>query len=195
MSRLAPLKRSDVPKFEPLFALIEAVMGFVPNSLLIMARKPELVEAFATLSRVAMQGGTLPPGLSSLIGFVVSRSAGCQYCQAHTHHQAAHAGVDAAKLDAVWSYETSPLFSEAERAALRVAQLAAQVPNAVTDADFDALKRHFSEAQIIEILGIISTFGFLNRWNDTLATPLEAAPLQHADAALAAHGWSGTKHR
>lgn len=174
--------------------LVEASMGFVPNSLLIMARKPALVGAFAGLSIAVMQDSLLPAGLSSLLAFVVSRSAGCQYCQAHTHHQAARAGLPNEKLDDIWNYERSELFSDAERAALRVAQSAAVVPNAVTDEDFAQLHEHFSEDQIVEIISIISFFGFLNRWNDTLATPLEDEPLDHAQTNLSNIGWTAGKH-
>ncbi len=195
MSRLAPLSRNEVAHLEPMLELVEASMGFVPNSLLIMARKPGLVEAFAGLSLAVMQNSELPDGLSSLVAFVVSRSAGCQYCQAHTHHQAAHAGLSKQKLDDIWNYERSALFSDAERAALRVAQSAALVPNEVTDADFVQLEKHFSKNQIVEIVSIISFFGFLNRWNDTLATPLESEPRDHAKSHLSSHGWTGEKHQ
>jgi hypothetical protein len=47
----------------------------------------------------------------------------------------------------------------------------------------------------VEIIGVIATFGFLNRWNDTLATPLEDEPIAVGERFLAAHGWSPGKHR
>lgn len=194
MSRLAPLNRNDVPHLEPMLELVEASMGFVPNSMFIMARRPGLVEAFAGLGLAVMQNSELPGGLARLVAYMASHSSGCQYCQAHTHHQAARDGLPGAKLDDIWNYERSDLFSEAERAALRVAQSAAQVPNAVTDRDFAELGKHFSETQIVEIVSIISFFGFLNRWNDTFATPLESEPLAHATSHLAAHGWTGGNH-
>ena len=75
-----------------------------------------------------------------------------------------------------------------------MARDAAQNPNAVTDADFDDLKRHFTEAQIIQIVATISLFGYLNRWNDTMATTLESEPLGYASAHLGDVGWSPGKH-
>ena len=103
-------------------------------------------------------------------------------------------GVSAEKEDALWEYETSPLFSEAERVALRVAQGAAQVPNAVTDDDFNALKRHYTEAQIVDIVAVIALFGFLNRYNDTMATELESSPIEAGRRFLAEKGWTVGKH-
>jgi len=194
MSRIEPLKREDLPAQKDLFALVEGAMGFLPNSMLTMARKPGLVEAFGGLAGLIQMQNDLPGDLARMIGYVVSRSAGCQYCQAHTHHGAAAVGIEEEKLDAVWAYETSPLFSDAERAAFKVAQGAAQVPNGVTDADFAELKSHFTEAQVLDIVAIISLFGFLNRWNDTMATALEAAPLAHGAAHLAKSGWTAGKH-
>ncbi|MBG51362.1 MAG: carboxymuconolactone decarboxylase family protein [Alphaproteobacteria bacterium] len=195
MSRLEPLKREDVPELEEMFQLAEGAMGFLPNSLLIMARRPELVKAFVGMVAQVNLGHALEGGLDRLIAYMASRSAGCLYCQAHTHHGAAHAdSIETAKLEAIWEYETSPLFSEGERAALRIAQLAAQVPNGVSDADFASLDPHFSADQIVDIVAVISLFGFLNRWNDTFATTLEAAPVTHGHAFLAKSGWTAGKH-
>lgn len=195
MTRLAPLDRADLPDLEDHLALAEASMGFVPNSLLVMARRPELVKSFVGFMAQVNLGGALSPGLRQMIAYMASRSAGCLYCQAHTHHGADQADdLDAQKLAQIWEYETSDLFSEAERAALTVAQLAAQVPNGVSDADFEALKPHFDENQIVDIVAVISAFGFLNRWNDTLATPLEEVPVAHASDHLAKTGWTTGKH-
>jgi len=51
------------------------------------------------------------------------------------------------------------------------------VPNESSDADFDRLRVHFSEAEITEIVAVIAMFGFLNRWNTTLDTALEPVPM------------------
>jgi alkylhydroperoxidase family enzyme len=99
------------------------------------------------------------------------------------------------KLEAVWEFRTSPLFGAAERAALEVALAGAAQPNAVSDDHFTELKKHWSEAQIVEIVAVISLFGFMNRWNDTMATPLEAEPLEVGEKHLARQGWAAGKHR
>ncbi|MEM6700602.1 MAG: carboxymuconolactone decarboxylase family protein, partial [Bacteroidota bacterium] len=63
-----------------------------------------------------------------------------------------------------------------ERAALEVAYKAGMTPNEVSDEDFNNLKSHFSDQAIIEIVSVISMYGFLNRWNSTLKTQLEERP-------------------
>jgi alkylhydroperoxidase family enzyme len=98
------------------------------------------------------------------------------------------------KIRAVWEFETSPLFSPAERAAIRLGYHAALVPNEATAEDFDELKRHFDEGQIVEIVATIALFGYLNRWNDTMATALEPRAIEVAERAIGAAGWQAGKH-
>src|SRR5215472_6668385 len=195
MVRIAPVQRKGSEDFEAIFRVTETVMGFVPNSMLMMARDPELLWAFSELSAVIIvRPGRIDPGLKALIMYVASRSAGCQYCVAHSGQLAASHGIPVRKVEQIWQYETSPEFNDAERAALRLAQAAAQVPNAASEAHFAELRRHFDEDQILEIVAVIAFFGFLNRWNDTLATPLEEAPRDFAERHLRAAGWALGKH-
>jgi uncharacterized peroxidase-related enzyme len=195
MPRLEPLSPATIPELGSLLESSQNRMGFVPNSQLIMARRPEILRGFAQLA-AAINGSssTIDPQLRNLISQMASRASGCRYCMAHTAHTAGRVGIPAEKEDALWEYETSPLFSEAERAALRVAQGAAQVPNAVTDDDFNALKRHYTEAQIVDIVAVIALFGFLNRYNDTMATELESSPIEAGRRFLAEKGWTVGKH-
>jgi len=193
--RLAPLPPEHTPELRDQFEASRKRMGFIPNSQLIMQRRPKMVKGFNALSAAIWDPeSTVNLKFKRLIAHVVSRSAGCQYCMAHTAEGAHKLGVDDPKLDAVWSYQTSPLYSPAERAALDVAVAAGCVPNAVTDEMFKELQKHWTEEQIVEIVGVIAIFGFLNRWNDTFATPLEDEPLHFGETHLASHGWNAGKH-
>ena len=193
--RLVPLPPEHSPELAEQFEAIRKRMGFIPNSVLIMQRHPNLVRAFGQMSAATWGlDGKVDLKLKRLISHAASRAAGCAYCMAHTADGAAKLGVDQQKLDAVWDYQTSSLFSAAERAALDVAIAASCVPNAVTDVMFMELRKHWSDEQVVEIVGVIAIFGFLNRWNDTFATPLEDEPLEFGEKHLAAHGWSGEKH-
>jgi uncharacterized peroxidase-related enzyme len=165
MPRIDPLPRETLGDLNSVITAVETRMGFVPNSQLILVRRPKVLRAFAQLG-AAINGpsSTITPQLRNLVSQMASRAAGCGYCMAHTTHTAERVGISPEKEEALWSYETSPLFSDAERAALRVAQCAAQVPNAVSDADFTELKKHYSDAQIVDIVAVIALFGFLNRF-------------------------------
>ena len=170
--------------------------GFVPESFYIMARKPKMLRAVTDLSMaVLLDEGEVDKGLRWLVGHVASRTAGCRYCWAHTGNNAvALAGVDPAKVEAVWEFATSPLFDEAERAALALAAAAAAVPNEVTEEHFAAARRHFDDDQIVEIVAVVALFGWFNRWNDTMATKLESEPLSFGHTHLAASGWDVGRH-
>lgn len=194
MARIEPLPREDLPEHEAMFALIEQSMGFVPSSLPTMAKVPGLMEALSGLVGTITMSGEIEPALAQMIANVASHAAGCRYCQAHTATHAHHRGVDDAKIADLWEFETSPHFTEAERAALRIARDAAQTPNAVTDDHFAELAEHYTETQIIVIVATISAFGFLNRWNDTMATTLEDTPASFASEHLGAKGWVPGKH-
>jgi uncharacterized peroxidase-related enzyme len=196
MTRIPPLAPEDLsPEMRAELAYAETLMGFTPNDVLTMARWPEFLQAAKALVAVVYAPGELDAGLKRMIATIVSGASGCRYCQAHTAHGAVKmAGADAEKIAAVWDFAASPLFSDGERAALNLALAAGVHPNGVTDAHFGALRQHFNERQIMEMMGVISLFGLLNRWNDTLATELETAPLDFARATLLPGDWTPGRH-
>ena len=183
MSRLAPLSLDQVnPETREMIENAERLMGFLPNDALVMARHPALTQAMWGLVAAVYGPGEVDNGLKRLIGEATSKAAGCFYCSAHAAHGAKSQGVAQEKIDAVWTFEDSSLFDEAERAAINLAMKAGMVPNETTDADFDRLKTHYSENQITEIVAVIAMFGFLNRWNSTLGTALEPIPMASVEA-------------
>ena len=196
MSRVKPLDPKDIPELMDVFDPVIERMGFIPNSQLVMAYKPDMVLAFIELGKAVYKQDeeSVPFQLKNLIGAVASHSAGCMYCVAHTSSNAARAGVEDEKVAAIWQFETSDLFSDSERAALSFAQAAAQVPNMTDEKDFAELRKHFTEFQIVEIMGVIAMFGYLNRWNDTMATALEDEPIAFAERTIAGAGWKSGKH-
>ncbi|MDA0271863.1 MAG: carboxymuconolactone decarboxylase family protein [Proteobacteria bacterium] len=194
MTLVTPKAREELTDMEPVFQAVESTMGFVPTSMLTMAHWPELLQSFGGFAGGIIDGGELESGLTRLIAFVVSNAAGCRYCQAHTSHSAEINGVSPEKIQAAFEFETSPLFTDAERAALSVALHAGMVPNAVEPKHMEALKEYYSDKQCVEVVAIISLFGFLNRWNDTMATTLEDKPKAFASEMIADGGWDVGKH-
>ena len=193
--RLAPLPPDHSPELKDMFSDYAKRGSYIPNSMLIMQRKPKLALALTRLhSEIFDPQGEVDAGFKRLLAFVCSRSAGCQYCMAHQVGGSFKLGVSEKKFDAIWDYQTSTLYSDAERAALDVAVAAGCVPNAVTDEMFGEMKKHWNEAQIVEIVATISIFGFFNRWNDTMATPLEEIPIEKGNDFLSSRGWEVGKH-
>jgi uncharacterized peroxidase-related enzyme len=192
--RLAPL--APAAELKEAFAVYEKSLGFIPNSVLIMQRRPKMVRALAQLAAAVWDPeSSVDPGFKRLLAHFASRASGCQYCMAHTAGGALRLGVDEKKLDALWEYQASALYTAAERLALDFALAAAAVPNDVSDELFAKMRAHWTDDQMVEIVGVISMFGFLNRWNDTMATPLEEEPMHVGERFLAKGGWSAGKHR
>ncbi len=194
MANIEPLPWSANPQFRERFQHYQDTRGFVPNSILTMQRRPAIAQAFMDLNKAVLYEGTVSEELKMLVSLVTSQATGCRYCQAHMANLASLYRASDEKIRAVWEFETSPLFSAAERAALRLGYHAALVPNEASVEDFTDLKTHFDEGQIVEIVATIALFGYLNRWNDTMATTLEEKAEDVADRAISAVGWQPGKH-
>lgn len=196
MAYLKPLPKNAHPELAEEFAMFEKILGFVPNSLLTAQRCPKIVKGFAALTRAVMDPkGKVDPGFKRLVAHFASRAAGCRYCEAHSLVAAEIHGVPHEKLEAIWEYDSSPLYTDAERVALDFALAAGSVPNGVDDELFQRLREHWDEEQIVEILAAVCLYGFLNRWNDSLATDLESTPARMGEAVLEKGGWTPGKHR
>ncbi|MGD9922189.1 MAG: carboxymuconolactone decarboxylase family protein [Pseudorhodoplanes sp.] len=195
-TRLGPLPLRHEPELADEFDTMVRTLGFVPNSVLTMQRKPKLVKAFAHLQRVIWDPESLVDrGLKRLVVHMASRVVGDAYSMAHTASGALHFGISGEKLAAIVNFDTSPLYSPAERAALDFAMAASSQPNAVSDDTFVALRTYWSEEQIVEIVSVIAMAGFLSRWNQTFATPLETECFEVGEKYLAPLGWNPGKHR
>ena len=194
MPHLDPLPWDAVPQFRERFEHYQDTRGFVPNSILTMSRRPHIAAAFMDLNRAVLYEGTVSEELKMLISLITSQASGCRYCQAHMTNLSSIYQASDEKIRAVWAFDTSALFSAAERAALRLGYHSALVPNEVTAEDFAELKRHFDDGQIVEIVGTIALFGYLNRWNDTMATQLEGKAVTVAERAIGGVGWTAGKH-
>ena len=160
-----------------------------------MMRRPKIAKAFINLNMAVMDNqGRVTSALKRLIAYVSSNVTGCRYCQAHTIRAAERYGAEQEQLDNIWEYKTHPAFTDAERAALDFSVAASTVPNGV-DAEIQlALHAHWDEGEIVELLGVISLFGYLNRWNDSMATTLEEGAIASGESLLAHQGWSVEKH-
>lgn len=195
MAYMQPLAKNVTPELLEEFQTFESILGFVPNSLLTMQRQPAMVKGFAALTKSIMSENCgVDLGFMRLVAHFCSRAAGCQYCEAHALVAAKIHGISQEKLDDIWKYATSSLYSEAEKVALDYALAAGSVPNGVTEDLVNKMKVHWSEKQIVEILGAVCLYGFLNRWNDSMATDLEEVPIEMGTKVLSSGGWNGGKH-
>jgi len=195
MPLVSPLSAEHDLETKELAEFFNETLGFCPNSVLTMQRRPAISKAFINLNKAVMANeGRVTSALKRLIAWVSSNATGCRYCQAHAIRAAERYGAEQAQLDNVWEYKTHPAFSAAERAALDFSLAASMVPNAVDANIKKALYAHWNEGEIVEMLGVISLFGYLNRWNDSMGTILEEDAIESGNQYLGKHGFEVGKH-
>ena len=196
MPLVPPLAADANEEVAELARFFNETLGFCPNSVLTMQRRPAIAKAFINLNMAVMENqGRVTSALKRLIGYMSSHATGCRYCQAHTIRAAERYGAEQEKMEHVWEFRTHPAFTEAERVALELSIAASSVPNAVDEALQAKMNEHWDAGEIVEILGVIALFGYLNRWNDSMATTLEEGAIESAQQWLSSDGWETGKHQ
>ncbi len=192
---VTPLPPDHNEEVAELARFFNETLGFCPNSVLTMQRRPAIAKAFIQLNMAVMANeGRVTSALKRLIGYMASLSAGCRYCQAHTIRAAERYGAEAAQMENIWEFRSHPAFNDAERAALEFTVAASSIPNGVDDAVMENLRKHWDDGEIVEILGVVSLFGYLNRWNDSMGTQLEEPAAESGTQWLGQNGWTRGKH-
>jgi alkylhydroperoxidase family enzyme len=153
-------------------------------------------EMYAKLKELQVMVFLAPPGpeLNFMVFTVASLTSGCRHCQAHGAYGLDRVGVPTEKITGLWSFESSELFSDTERAALQFAVAASSAPNAVDGDHHAALRAHFSDEEARALLGVVSLAGFMNRYNDSLGTVTDTESRDWAVANLGPLGWDIGKH-
>jgi uncharacterized peroxidase-related enzyme len=195
LALVTPLSSEHSLETKELAEFFNETLGFCPNSVLTMQRRPAISKAFINLNKAVMANeGRVTSALKRMIAWVSSNATGCRYCQAHAIRAAERYGAEKEQLDNIWEYKTHPAFSAAERAALDFSLAASVVPNAVDASTKEALYTYWDEGEIVEMLGVISLFGYLNRWNDSMGTTLEEDAIDSGNQFLGKHGFEVGKH-
>ncbi len=196
MPLVNPLPSNHDEETKQLAEFFNETLGFCPNSVLTMQHRPAISKAFINLNMAVMENqGRVTSALKRMIGWVSSNAAGCRYCQAHTIRAAERYGAEQEQLDNIWEYRSHSSFSAAERIALDFSLAASTIPNSVDDKIKTELYKHWNEGEIVEMLGVISLFGYLNRWNDSMGTTIEQGAIESAQQYLGKHNWEIGKHQ
>jgi len=183
-------------ELQELIEFYEETLGFCPNSVRTMHHRPRIAYAFIEMNKAVMENkGRVTPALKRLVGYISSHATGCRYCEAHTIRAAERYGASAEQLENIWEYKTHTAFNDAERAALDLALHASTVPNSMNDEVAGNARKHWNEGEIVEIMGVIALFGYLNRWNDSMGTEMEGGAIESGKGLLSQKtDWSVGKH-
>ncbi len=192
---VSPIDKNKSSETQDMASFYQETLGFTPNSLFTMMHRPRIARAFLEMNQAVMENkGRVTSSLKRELAYLSSRTTGCRYCEAHTIRAAERYGSEADRLNHIWEYKTYPAFTEGERAIFDLAIAASSVPNAVTDEHAERMRAHWDDGEIVEIMGVIALFGYLNRWNDSMGTQLEDPAADDAERYLNQDGWSRGKH-
>ena len=170
---VSPLKKES-PELKELIRFYDETLGFCPNSVKTMFIRPEIAYAFINLNKAVMENkGKLSSKMKRLIGYIASTVSGCNYCRAHTIRAAERYGANSNQLTDIWEFRNSKNFDKKEKVVFEFTIAASSIPNQVDDILSNELRKYWDDGEIVEILGVISLFGFLNRWNDSMGTRIE----------------------
>jgi len=195
MPLVKPLSPESNPDVNKLAEFFNETLGFCPNSVLTMQIRPEIARSLINLNMAVMTNhGRVTSAFKRIIAWVSSNAAGCNYCQAHAIRAAERYGAEQEQLDNIWEYRTHESFNEAERTALDFSLAASQLPNAVDEELQQRMHKYWDDGEIVEILAVVSLFGYLNRWNDSMGTSIENRATESAEKYLAKSGWNKGKH-
>jgi uncharacterized peroxidase-related enzyme len=195
MPLVTPLSTEENEEVTELARFFNETLGFCPNSVLTMQRRPAIAKAFINLNMAVMANdGSVTSEQKRLVGYITSANTGCRYCEAHTILAAERYGGNDERLANIWSFRESEMYSAGEKAAFEFALAASSVPNAVDDAISTELHKYWDDGEIVEILGVISLFGYLNRWNDSMGTTMETGAVDAGERLLSNSSWTRGKH-
>jgi uncharacterized peroxidase-related enzyme len=135
-----------------------------------LAHRPEMLKSF--LSFYATVGRSLDRKLYELVYLRVSLINGCRYCAQHHVASSKRAGLTADDWTALKAGNYSR-YGERERAALTYIERLTRASHEITDTDFDELKKHFSEPEIVDIHMLAGLANLTNRVTDPLGLELE----------------------
>jgi uncharacterized peroxidase-related enzyme len=193
---VSPLDRTATKEAEEMATFYEETLGFTTNSLFTMMHRPRIAAAFLEMNQAVMENkGRLSSTLKRELAYLSSSVKGCRYCEAHTIRAAERYGSSEERMLNLWEYKTHAAFSEAERAVFDLAIAASQVPNAVTQEIAENIRKYWDEGEIVEVMGVVALFGYLNRWNDSMGTALEDPAAVTAATLLGHKGWEKGKHQ
>jgi AhpD family alkylhydroperoxidase len=130
---------------------------------------PDVMTPVQALLKAAYSSG-VPRATLELVHLRASQINGCAWCVVSGAGQAAQAGESAERLASVVAWREAPYFSDAERAALALAEAATRLadrPDPVPDEIWDAAARHYDDKQLAGLVLMIGISNMFNRFNVT----------------------------
>lgn len=170
---IAPRPERSCPWYlRPFFWNQRRKYGRVLEAALLWARAPRLFLGVALLyGMIDRRSSPIDPALRSLVTVRVSQLNGCAFCVDLNSATLLKRGISEEKAAALRAWRESALFDARERAALDYAEAVTLSDRQPEDAQFAALRRHFSDDAIVELTGLVAFQNLSSKFNAALGVP------------------------
>jgi uncharacterized peroxidase-related enzyme len=167
--RLSRVSRAQAPPgVAAIYDRYMRTRGNVPNMFRTMALRPEIFETMIAHFEAILQTGTVPLRLKELAIVRTSQLNSCEYCLSSHMQICLRLGWTREQLDGLADFANRSDFTAAEKAALRLAEQMTLDANHIGDDQFESLREHFDEGEIVELMASIGLFNYFNRFNNAL---------------------------
>lgn len=155
MSRLPMVAPQDEPaELKPVFDQLRATRGRVPGMYRTLAHQPAVLAAHRAYFHAALDSGVLPRAFKEKLAFKTARLLETPYCTSSHRRYVLEHGVSPMELEAIDRGDYAAL-PDRERAALEFTGAMVSARGSLSDAAFNALKTHFADNEIVEIVALI----------------------------------------
>ena len=146
-----------------IFYKTKASVGQVPEWMRVMANCSDTLKGFTALFHSLMDNAPTDSLLKWKVAYVVSEINKCEYCSSVTKIKLQSFGEDEKSLAKIEQISTAE-----EKVAIEWAKAVTEHAYKIDEDLVKRMKRHFSDAQIVEITSVIGLFNYINRFNDAL---------------------------
>lgn len=169
MARVRDIDASELaPDLAQIYRAFADSYGPFGNQVAVFAHVPAALRHLMPMLIELRAAATLPKRYLELAIVAVSQVNACAYCVAHHKPFLAVEGVSPTGVDRLLGYRDHPELDEVDRLVVEYAVAATERPSRLPEALFARLRRHFDEAQIVELTLRITLCGFFNKFNDAL---------------------------
>ncbi|MET8330785.1 carboxymuconolactone decarboxylase family protein [Streptomyces sp. NPDC005181] len=147
---------------------MDARLNFYGNSV-----APKFAKYINSAGKVITES-TLPAATQELVKIRASQINGCGFCTDMHTKDAAHAGETSVRLNLIAAWREATVFTEAERAALELAEQGTRIADAaggVTDEGWANAANHYDEDQLAALVSLIALINAYNRMNVIIQQP------------------------
>ncbi|MGE0734650.1 MAG: carboxymuconolactone decarboxylase family protein [Alphaproteobacteria bacterium] len=169
MARVRDIPSSELPPdVAKIYEKFASEYGPFANQVAVFAHVPAAVRHLMAMLMELRDAKTLPKRYLEIAIVVISKMNECHYCVAHHKPFLVVEGLSSKGVDTIMDYKNHPEFDEKDKIVVEWAIAVWENPNRIRDELFNRLRKHFTEAQVVELTLRATLCGFFNKFNDAL---------------------------